>query len=331
MRSSLLLVGALAGCAHTPAPPPARFDVGYLHHCALDAAGLARCEGDDRHQQLQAPQERFQTVSDGLYHSCGLTPEGRALCWGSVPTEGMATEALPDAPDQRFVAISAGDEGTCGLRADGALSCWGSAAFVEDPPAGPFVAVSAGGEHACALRAKGEVVCWGAEAREAIPCEQMDDRPESGGCAPQEEVPRGWTPPPPGLRAVAVRAGAAHTCALTRRGAVTCWGSDGWGDGGSVWAGQTRVPPDMGRAADVSAGGGHSCALLASGEVRCWGEVPSPAGRFSAIASGHHYACGQRLDGSRVCSARLVAEGGIVWFPEEPGWVAEEAISAPTP
>lgn len=70
-------------------------------------------------------------------------------------------------------------------------------------------------------------------------------------------------------------AGATHTCIVTNKGAVLCWGNNGVGQ---VGTGNTRdqlfptaVSRLTGGVKAVSAGGSHSCALTTSGAVKCWG------------------------------------------------------------
>ena len=330
-RWPLLLL--IAGCTRTPAVAPAVgpardaprpgpiVSAGYLHHCVLDPDGTARCDGGNQLDQLRVPKDRLTAISAGLYHSCGLTTAGTPLCWGSDrgPYPGNATSDLPAPPDVRLVAIAAGSEYTCGLDAAGALVCWGNRGWASAPPPGRFVALSAGYDHACAVRADGEVTCFGEAGVERLPCEQLESVPE-GACRAGDTIPKGWTPAPAGLRAVAVAAGASHTCAVTKAATVVCWGADGWGDGNTIWAGQTRVPPSLIDVVEVSAGGGHSCARRRDGRVVCWGDVPSPAGRFVQIDSGANYACGVSAAGAVVCSATTASNGALVSFPANPVW-----------
>lgn len=116
--------------------------------CALDAEGQAWCWGADRRGRLgsdaapaagaDAPVPvngawRFQALSAGPEHVCGLTRGGRAVCWGDntsgqlggrAGTRSWSRDPVA-AGGPAFVAITAGRAHSCGLGADGSAWCWG--------------------------------------------------------------------------------------------------------------------------------------------------------------------------------------------------------------
>jgi len=119
------------------------------HSCGLTTAGEAYCWGRDRENQLgAAPGEfndfqitpvpvlgglTFKSLTGGGLHTCGLTLDGAAYCWGrgSLGQLGNGVDSnspipVPVVGGLRFESISAGFEHTCGLATDGLVYCWGS-------------------------------------------------------------------------------------------------------------------------------------------------------------------------------------------------------------
>jgi alpha-tubulin suppressor-like RCC1 family protein len=127
----------------------ASIESGQQHSCGLTAAGVAYCWGRDREKQLgAAPGEfrdlqitpvpvlgglTFQSISGGGFHTCGLTPDGAAYCWGRGEVGQLGTGSDSDSPvpvpvvgGLLFQSISAGYKHTCGQATDGLVYCWGS-------------------------------------------------------------------------------------------------------------------------------------------------------------------------------------------------------------
>ena len=75
----------------------------------------------------------FRSISGGLMHTCGVTRDDEAFCWGwnSVGQLGDGSTTARFEPTQvngylDFASISAGLEYTCGTRTDGTAYCWGA-------------------------------------------------------------------------------------------------------------------------------------------------------------------------------------------------------------
>jgi alpha-tubulin suppressor-like RCC1 family protein len=134
--------------------------VGFLHTCGATSNGTAYCWGmnwygelgdgtAERHNRLTPTpvvgDRAFASISAGAYHTCGLTTDGRAYCWGQNEagqlgngrTEDSAIP-VPVAGGLTFESVSAGWLRSCGVTALGALYCWGNGratpAFVRFAP-----------------------------------------------------------------------------------------------------------------------------------------------------------------------------------------------------
>ena len=117
-----------------PEPEPA-ISAGSSHSCGVTVDGVAQCWGDNGDGRLDVPAGQFTAISTGSSHSCGVTVDGVAQCWGNSSSGRL------DAPAGHFTAISAGSSHSCGVTVDGVAQCWGSnSSGQSDAPAGQFTA-----------------------------------------------------------------------------------------------------------------------------------------------------------------------------------------------
>ena len=243
-------------------------------------------------------------ITRGTEHACGLTPTGRAFCWGSnrlgqLGDDGQLASRTPDGPvvavDTResFVVISAGANHTCALTRDGAAFCWGlnltgelGQAIVANVcdtffPCGRrpvrvetsvvFDTLSSGFGHTCALSG-GRAFCWGRNDRGQLGSVRADDSCDGVAC---NVLPVRVT----GIDAFTqISAGGDHTCGIAA-GVAYCWGSNAYAQLGVAEAVQSSARPlrvaISERVEAIEAKGIHTCATTALGRRVCWGRVGS--------------------------------------------------------
>ena len=253
-------------------------------------------------------------LDSGGQHTCAVLGDGQVRCWGRNDNGQLGYGNTDDIGDNETpgsvgpvdlgkwrtaVAVAAGGDHTCALLDTGRVRCWGqdnhgqlgygNTEWIGDDEApgsaGPVnlgrgrtaVQITAGQDHTCALLDNGTVRCWGLNADGQLGYGNTDtigDNETPGSVGPVDLGP--------GRTAVAISAGAWHTCALLDNGTVRCWGRN---DRGQLGYGNTDPigddeppgpvgPVDLGTdrtAVAIATGDRHTCALLDNGTVRCWG------------------------------------------------------------
>ena len=123
---------------------------GHSHSCAVTIDGAMTCWGQNKYGQLgdnstqssNVPVKVYglragvEKISAGLWHTCMMTYNHVAQCWGSNinGSLGNGTEEQSDIPvkvhaNQMLKEISSGDFTTCALTVYGQAQCWGSNQF----------------------------------------------------------------------------------------------------------------------------------------------------------------------------------------------------------
>jgi alpha-tubulin suppressor-like RCC1 family protein len=241
----------------------------------------------------------FYQVSGGGRHSCGVTTDNRAYCWGSniwgQLGDGTATDrSRPVATTDglRFHQISAGYTTTCGVTTDYRAYCWGYNGYAQlgdgtletfritpTPVAGGilFYQVEVGSTHSCGVSYPARrAYCWG------------ENRSGELGDASTSSFRTTPVPVAGGLRFRQVSIGRNHTCGVTTDSKAFCWGANQYGQLGD----RTEVPKRNSPAlvADghqfllVDAGDFHNCGITTDNRAFCWGN-----GRNGQIGNGQKY------------------------------------------
>jgi alpha-tubulin suppressor-like RCC1 family protein len=271
----------------------------FLNTCALTTRGVGHCwgftgtgfadsGGDQAKPIYSAPTPvagglSFAAISVGGFHTCGVTGDGAAYCWGDNfngqlgdGSAGASAAPVPVIGGLSFRALSAGVYHTCGLTTAGTIYCWGNnhagqlgngaLSYTNSSPmlvSGglSFVAVGAGHEYSCGLTTNGAAYCWG-----------DNDYGELGtGDSATSAVP---VPVTGGVSFAALSVGYFHACGLTHDGAAYCWGGNFTGELGNGTTGEsTRPVPVTGGLtfASISAGQWATCGVTTDGTAYCWG------------------------------------------------------------
>ena len=261
-------------------------------------------------------------IAASLYQTCAILDAGPLKCWGAnahgelglgdandrgdeAGEMGSALPAVNLGAGRTAVAVTMGFNHTCALLDDASIKCWGQNDHGElgqgdiverGSQAGDMDAlsaidlgdgrtalqVSAGVNHTCALLDDQQVKCWGDNGAGQLGYGDTNPRGDAPGELGNalQEVDLGT-----GRKAVAVSAGARHTCVLLDDGHAKCWGANEVGQLGLGDANPRGDEPDelgdalpevdvgAGRAVlSIVAGGANTCAVLDDGTARCWGE-----------------------------------------------------------
>jgi alpha-tubulin suppressor-like RCC1 family protein len=276
--------GAAVPCATTPVAVPGlsgvvQVSVGGSHVCALLGDGSVWCWGNNRFGQL------------GNGNSTG--PES---CGSACSTSPIEVGNLSN-----VVSIATAYASTCALLNDGTVQCWGDdsngllgngsfgpdtcdVAFMGGLPCATtpvpvqglsgIVEIASAGGAMCALSSSGTVQCWGSNFSG-----DLGDG-STGGPSTCTSFPCSVTPVPVAGLTDVISLGSS-SCALSRHGAVHCWGSN---QNGELAIGNATGPEmcsggpcsttpvavrDLTHRGVVQISG--TCARFSDGTVMCWG------------------------------------------------------------
>jgi alpha-tubulin suppressor-like RCC1 family protein len=179
---------------------------GALHTCGVTTYDRAFCWGDGSSGQIGDGKTLTrltpravaggldfrevaagETQRSGGYHSCGVTTDDRAYCWGGNfdgqlgdGTTSQRLKPVAVAGGLLFGGVSPGGDHTCGVSTGNLAYCWGYDYYGQLGDGGPlgieapnhlspfavvgglpFAAMSTGRTHTCGVTVSGEAYCWG--------------------------------------------------------------------------------------------------------------------------------------------------------------------------
>lgn len=292
----------------------------------------------------------FTQVSVGPYHSCGLTTNTLAYCWGFnyAGQLGDGTKSDRFRPvavlgGRAFRAVSAGADHSCGVTADYKVYCWGGNGNghlgdgtttdrlmpVRVLGEHSFRQLSAGWGYTCGVTVGHHAFCWGYNGWGQRGNGKTDTRLTPGPVAG-------------GLRFLQISAKEAHTCGVTTENRAYCWGLNDNAQLGDGTTTDRLIPVRVtgGRLfRQVSAGNRtHSCGVTLEYRAYCWGwnpvgqlgtgdetgsvqvtPVPVSGGlRFRQVSAAVHHTCGVTTGSLAYCwgyddTGALGAGASSVW------------------
>ncbi len=267
------------------------------------------------------PRLRFVDVAAGD-HSCGITSEGRAYCWGRNHGGSLGTSEALETCQSKAIPI---------VTRDGTTPYWNyhdcaiTPVPVDAPE--PFSAIFVtSGDDSCGLGRSGAAYCWGGATWNPLPGPPRAPGPTPGRLGTSATTFLTLDPP----------------CVITAAHEGFCAGQNFYGERGT---GDTvRHIPDV--AGERVAGGiqwqqitggfavWHRCGLSTDGVAWCWGTdaagslgqrydpagtapkaiVPTPvrvktAFRFTALSVNRDHSCGLTADGTVRCWGRGIVGG----------------------
>jgi alpha-tubulin suppressor-like RCC1 family protein len=287
-----------------------RISAGDSHSCGLDATGKAYCWGDNTSGKLgngvmggtsNVPVAvsgtiKFSSIVTGGIHTCGLSVNGNAYCWGDNFAgrlgDGTTSSfnvpvavAAPTTGPENYSSISTSNGHTCVISLDNDAYCWGDNGSgrlgngttansnvpvkVSDPIASSvtYSSISAGYSHTCAVSTANIAYCWGLNI-----AGQLGNTSNTDSSIPVL-VSAGV-----GITYSNISAGNDFSCGIQSTGSAYCWGANGNGNLGDGSIAPSNTPvlvsnPSAGAVqySSISTGGFHTCAVAQSGDAYCWG------------------------------------------------------------
>lgn len=273
----------------------------------------------------------FTRVATGPDHSCALTANQEAYCWGEagLGTLGTGISLGSERPrrvlgNHQFVSIDVGRDHSCGVDLDGKAWCWGSNSFgslgigeklkkenwlsrtLPQPVSGKhrFTSISVSMPDSCAISHDGSPYCWGGLIHRKVARE------------PHRQ--------PGALQFRSIHSAQQSACGLHADGRVYCWNRN-FND-----PTVSKEPQELEggiRFKSIDVGGDYQplgCGISNDGSTMCWGpnrnnelgigkghELESDYSstplrvsgdhEFASVSAGKYHVCALTEEGSAWC------------------------------
>lgn len=277
---------------------------GTMHACDIASGGIVWCWGLNGAEgrigdanmangamsavPVRVPgNSKFTQISTFGRHTCGVTTEGKAWCWGtnSWGSLGNGTNIAATftpvavAGGHTFRKVTVGSDHSCGITITSRAYCWGNNDWrqlgtgnstVSNVPVPVNIVpdildIEAGAAFTCAVSMAANGYCWGSNSIGQV----GDGKQISYGnvfvSLPSQVVG--------GLAWKQVDVAQQYACALTVAGAAYCWGSNNGKFGNGPGSDASTPQPVSGGITfqRISTGFGHACGIAADNAVWCWG------------------------------------------------------------
>ncbi len=283
--------------------------------CGVATDGSILCWNDNKPPLAVVTDVRFVSMSHSSGHSCALTANGAAYCWGNQNTAGQLgtgtfAPVLTPAPvvgGLTFGSIAVVDGESCGLTLSNALYCWGDRDGAPGGVTASPVALGTGlawqtinasaGSSICGIATAGAVYCW-----------------QSGPPSRTFQSSRAFAQASPGT---------GHACFLDPAGAGYCNGSSQYGALGTGTLFPYGVGDPLAVAGNlhfksIAAGNDYSCAVTVDGVLYCWGRnTTGQVGAPSLNVNTYDIGVGKNLPGGPKCNLMQCLIGGIYAGPQK--------------
>jgi alpha-tubulin suppressor-like RCC1 family protein len=199
-------------------------------------------------QSSLMPDEYFVDLGTGYRHSCGLTNKSKVYCWGDNEHGQIGQSAFssdfftPTEIDFSFLdandnpaKLFSGYYSNCVITKLNKTFCWGSNVNGEmgigvvggkydtptlltshSSPDNYFVSISLGFYYACGVTNSQNIYCWGRNSRGQLGDNSLVDK----------SIPTAIELDTATTKFKTVKAGDYHSCGITTKGLVYCWGDN---------------------------------------------------------------------------------------------------------